>query len=355
MDSTEALRERVLQALERGTPLDIQGGGSKSFYGRPARGEPLSMLGHRGLIQYEPTELVITARAGTPLAELEALLREQNQMFPFEPPHFDAPPTTTASLGGTVACGLSGPRRPFAGSLRDAVLGVKLINGKGEVLSFGGQVIKNVAGFDVSRLQAGAMGSLGVLLEVSLKVAARPEAEETRVFEMDAEQALSSLAIRCGQPWPLSAACHDGKRLYLRLSGAEAALRACREKLGGELLPEGDAFWAGLREQRLDFFASPLPLWRISLAPASPAPDLPGACFIDWGGALRWVKTDAPPSAVFQAARQAGGQASLFRHGDRENGLFQPLPERLLALHREIKKAFDPHGLFNPGRLYEAW
>ena len=351
VDTSEVLRERVCQALRHGMPVNIQGGGSKSFLGRVATGEPLSTILHRGIIEYEPTELVITARAGTPLAEIEAVLAEMNQMLAFEPPHFG----DSATLGGTVACGVSGPRRPYAGSVRDSVLGMKLINGKGEVLNFGGQVIKNVAGFDVSRLMVGAFGTLGLLLEVSLRVTARPEKEETLAFDMDAVAALAAMSRWAGQAWPLSGACHDGNRLYLRLSGAEAALRTSQGKLGGEALPEGARFWTGLREQTLPFFASQQPLWRVSLPPSSTPLNLPGECLIDWGGALRWLKSDASPADVFQAARQAGGHASLFRNGNRAGTVFQPLPHRLQAVHLKLKQAFDPFGLFNPGRLYEDW
>jgi len=351
LDLSAALREQVREAAADGSPLNIAGGGSKSFYGRPATGADLSVAGHSGIVDYQPTELVLTARAGTPLATLAAALHGQGQMFGFEPPHFGA----TATLGGTVACGLSGPRRPYAGAVRDAVLGVRLLNGKGEILSFGGQVMKNVAGFDVSRLMAGALGTLGVLLDISLKVLPQPEAEETLVFEMTAADALAAMNRWAGQHWPLSAACHEGGRLHLRLSGAQAAIRASRAKLGGDSLAHSDAFWAGLREQRLVFFDDPTPLWRLSLAPATPAPALPGRCCIDWGGALRWLKTDAPAEAVFAAAQAAGGHATLFRGGERAGPIFQALPERLQALHLQLKKAFDPQGIFNPGRLYEAW
>ncbi len=374
---SELLRERVRKAIAEGSPLLILGGGSKSFYGRTAVGEVLDMAGHSGIIAYEPTELVLTARTGTALSTIESVLDGQGQMLAFEPPHFGL-----ATLGGTVACGLSGPRRAYAGSVRDSVLGVKLINGKGEILSFGGQVMKNVAGFDLSRLMVGALGTLGVLLEVSLKLVPKPEVEETRCFDMGADAALTAMSLWSGQAWPLSAACHDGERVYIRLSGAESAIRASAKQLGGERLPDGCAFWAGLREQNLPFFrqmdnsqaslldanlAVPsLPreagaaaiaesLWRISLPPAAPMLSLQGACFIDWGGALRWLKTDADAAAVFALAQQTGGHASLFRSIDRSGLVFQPLPDPLKALHIRLKKAFDPLGIFNPGRLYQEW
>jgi glycolate oxidase FAD binding subunit len=340
------LREQILTAIADATPLYIQSGGSKAFYGHPVAGTVLDVSSYRGIVEYEPTELVITARAGTPLAEVEAVLAARGQMLGFEPPHF----SSSASIGGTVACGLSGPRRPYAGAVRDHVLGVKLLNGQGDILSFGGQVIKNVAGFDVSRLQVGALGTLGVLLEVSLRTVPKPEAEQTLVFELTAEQALDAMNRYAGQAWPVSAACHVDGRLYLRLSGAEAALRASHAALGGAVLHEAATFWADLTEQRLAFFDDPLPLWRLSVPPATPLAALPGACLLDWGGALRWLKTDAPAERVFTTAQQAGGHAIRFRAA--EGVLFQTLPSGLQSLHRKLKRAFDPHGLLNPGRLY---
>ena len=350
-DLSDWIAEQVRQAKTAGTPLALQGGGSKRFYGRASFGKPLDLSGHAGILAYEPTELVLTARAGTSLAEVETLLAERGQMLAFEPPHFGP----NATLGGMVACGLSGPRRPFAGSVRDNVLGVKIINGKGEILQFGGQVMKNVAGFDLSRLMVGALGTLGVLLEVSLKVLPRPEAEETLGFDLSAAEALVAMNRWAGQAWPLSAAAHDGERAYLRLSGAESAVKASMNQLGGERWPEAGQFWAGVCEQRLAFFQDDRPLWRLSLPPASPQPPLPGACFIDWGGALRWLKTDAPAASIFAQASLANGHATLFHTADTPDQIFQPLPEALKALHIRLKQAFDPDGLFNPGRLYRDW
>lgn len=350
VDLSEALQAQVQAALARNTALAIVGGGSKVFYGLPSlSGARLELGGHTGIVEYQPTELVVTARAGMPLAELEAALHAQGQMLGFEPPHFGP----NATVGGMVACGLSGPRRPYAGAVRDAVLGVKLLNGRAEILSFGGQVMKNVAGFDVSRLQAGALGTLGVLLDVSLKVLPRPEAEETLVFEMATDEAITAMNRWAGQPWPLSAACFDGFRLYLRLSGAEAAIRASHKQLGGERLESSAAFWADLKEQRLPFFDQPGSLWRLSIPPAAPL--LPGDCLIDWGGALRWLKTSAPAESVFAAARELGGHATLFRRGEEPKARFQDLPTGLKALHIKLKHAFDPQGLFNPGRLHQDW
>ncbi|CAG0943984.1 MAG: hypothetical protein EFKGCFLK_00861 [Rhodocyclaceae bacterium] len=346
-DLTEQLRERVLAAAVDKVPLRIRGGGSKDFYGNAPEGALLETHAHTGLVAYEPTELVVTVRAGTRLAELETVLAEQGQMLAFEPPHFGE-----ATVGGCVAAGLSGPRRATAGAVRDFVLGVKLLDGKGEVLNFGGQVMKNVAGYDVSRLMAGAMGTLGLLLEVSLKVLPKPPAEATLRLALPQDRAIETMNRWGGQPLPLSATCWSGGALTVRLSGARAAVAAAKEKIGGEGVNDAEAFWRGVREQQMDFFSGASALWRISL-PSTTAPlALPGGQLVEWGGALRWLKSDMPAAQVREAAVQAGGHATLFRGGDRTGGVFQPLPAPLMAIHKNLKRSFDPQGLFNPGRLY---
>jgi glycolate oxidase FAD binding subunit len=379
-DLTEQLRERVLAAAVDKTPLRIRGGGSKDFYGNAPAGALLDTTGHAGIVAYEPTELVVTVRAGTRLAELEAVLGEKGQMLAFEPPHFSPLPggergrgsgdaavdlalspdpspasgrgETGATVGGCVAAGLSGPRRATAGAVRDFVLGVKLLDGKGEILNFGGQVMKNVAGYDVSRLMAGALGTLGLLLEVSLKVLPKPPAEATLRLELPQDKAIETMNRWGGQPLPLSATCWNDGLLTLRLSGARAAVAAAREKIGGEAVADADAFWRAVREQQDDFFAGGAALWRLSL-PAKTAPlALPGEPLIEWGGALRWLTFDGPAAHVREAAAQAGGHATLFRGSDKSAGAFQPLPAPLMAIHRNLKRNFDPQGLFNPGRLY---
>ncbi|PWV62445.1 glycolate oxidase subunit GlcE [Plasticicumulans acidivorans] len=349
-DCSGELRERVLAAARARTPLAIRGGGSKAFYGREAVGEPLEMAVHRGIVAFEPTELYLTARAGTPLAEIEAALAAAGQMLGCESPAFGP----AATLGGTVACGFSGPRRPYVGALRDFVLGMRLLNGAGELLHFGGQVMKNVAGYDVSRLQTGALGTLGVLLEISLKTLPRPAAERTLVQDVP----LAALAIEqmnrwAGQPLPLSASAWDGGRLYLRLSGATAAVAAACDKLGGECLDAASAaaYWMSLREQTHAFFAGAAPLWRLSVAPSTPPLDLPGPMLIEWGGGQRWWRGGGEAARLHALAAAAGGHATLFRGGDRRE-VFQPLAPALAALHARIKASFDPHALFNPGRLY---
>jgi glycolate oxidase FAD binding subunit len=284
------------------------------------------------------------------LAEVEALLAERGQMLPFEPPHFTAPgQTSAATVGGMVAAGLSGPGRPWSGAVRDAILGVKIINGRGEVLGFGGQVMKNVAGYDLSRLMAGALGTLGVILEVSLKVLPRPAQVLTLVQELDAAGAIQRLAGWGRLPLPVSASLHFEGRLHLRLSGTTLGVAAARKSIGGE---EADSvIWEAVREQRLDFFQGDAPLWRLSLPPTAKL-DLPGTVLTEWGGALRWLRTDAPAARIRAAASVAGGHATLFRSNDGTAEVFQPLSPVLLALHRQLKQSLDPRGILNPGRMY---
>lgn len=343
----EQFSEAIRQAARRRRPVRIRGSGSKDFYGGIPRGEVLDTTRYTGVVDYAPEELVITARAGTPLAELEAVLAEKNQMLPFEPPHFGP----RATLGGCVACGLSGPRRPYAGAVRDFVLGVTLMDGRGEALRFGGQVMKNVAGYDVSRLVVGALGTLGLILDVSLKVLPRPAEELTLQFEMDLRHAIAAMNRWAGEPLPISATCFHDHVLSVRLSGARAAVSAARARLGGQVLAAGEDFWRGIREQTANFFRDPRPLWRIALPSTRPL-DQPGKELVEWGGALRWLFTDADAATVRAAARAAGGHATLFRAERKDVPVFTPLPEPLARLTRRVKTVFDPHGIFNPGRLY---
>ena len=353
----DALIDQVKSAIASGTKLCLRGHGSKEFYGGAPRGEPLDISPLRGISSYEPSELVVTARAGTPLAELEAALHEQGQCLPFEPPWFDG----RGTVGGMVAAGLAGPARAVAGSVRDFVLGATLLNGRAEVLSFGGQVMKNVAGYDVSRLLAGSMGVLGVILEVSLKVLPHAAATATLRFEMAQAEALVQLNTWAGQPLPLHASAWWDGALVLRLAGAHAAVTAAREKLGGELIEAGLAaqFWSGLRHHSDDFFVGAsravqtgAGLWRLSVPQTTPPLQLAGEQLIEWGGAQRWLATALPAAQVREAARGAGGHATLFRASDKSAEAFAPLSSGLARIHQELKKAFDPAGIFNPGRLY---
>lgn len=348
-DLTEALCERVNAALDAETPLELLGQASKRFYGREPSGDPLTLDGHTGVVGYEPTELVVTALAGTPIREVEEALAAQGQMLGFEPPRFGG----AGTIGGAVASGLSGPRRPYAGSVRDFVLGTRVLNGRGEVLSFGGQVMKNVAGYDVSRVMTGALGTLGLLLEVSLKVLPGPEQELTLAFEMDEGTAVERLTEWSGHPLPLSATCHHDGRLQVRLSGTEKGVAAAAAALGGETVT-GMPPWEALRDHTHPFFAGNKPLWRLSLPPATGPLGLPGGHLSEWGGAQRWVRTETDAESVRAAAEAAGGHATVFRHGPRGGDVFQPLPAGLRTLHRRLKASFDPAGIFNPGRLYEG-
>lgn len=344
-DDSQSLLEQVNQALENATPLRIQGSNSKAFLGRTTAGEILDTRSHRGIVSYDPTELVITARCGTPLSQLTQVLDAAQQMLPCEPPSFG----DGATVGGMIACGLSGPRRPWSGSVRDFVLGTRVITGQGKLLRFGGEVMKNVAGYDLSRLMAGSYGSLGLITEVSLKVLPKPRQCLSISLEMDAERALLRLAEWGQQPLPISAACHDGSRLHLRLEGGEGSVSAAHERLGGERLEA--CWWDDLNEQRLSFFDEEQPLWRLSLPHNTPPLSLPGRQLIDWGGAQRWLKSDAEPAYIRQVVDEIGGHATCFSHGLTDTP-FQPLAPALMRYHRNLKLQLDPRGIFNPGRLY---
>jgi glycolate oxidase FAD binding subunit len=345
----QQFRDRIISATRSGTALRIRGNGTKDWYGQELNGELLDTTAYSGIISYDPTELVVTARAGTNLREIGKALAEKKQMLAFEPPRFDG----LATVGGIVASGLSGPRRQAVGSVRDFVLGTVLMDGKGETLHFGGQVMKNVAGYDVSRLLTGSLGTLGLILEVSLKVLPRPFAQHSLQFVMSEQDALHQLNIWGGQPLPLSASCWVDGHLYVRLSGAQAAVDAAIAKMGGTDLPEAENFWDGVREQTHTFFsAQQQALWRLSLPTVAPALALPGEQMIEWGGALRWLKTSADAATIRAAVAAAGGHATLYKGGDKSVGVFQPLAPAVARIHRNLKQAFDPAGIFNPRRMY---
>ena len=338
-DLSSALADRVLAAASRRTPLRIVGGDTKRFYGRQVDGERLDVSAHRGVLSYDPSELVITARAGTPIIEIEALLAEHGQMLAFEPPIFGE----ASTLGGVVAAGLSGPRRPFAGAVRDFVLGVTVLDGRGDALRLGGTVFKNVAGFDGFRLMAGALGCLGVLLDVSLRVVPRAPTESHLCFQEDWNAGRARLRCLMARQSGLSGAMHDGDRLHLRFSGATTPT-------GGE---DGDpALWHAVRNLKTPLLSGAR-LWRLALPIAGETPDLPGKRLIEWAGGQVWLSTEAPSSRVRSACVDAGGHATLFRGAAPGEDVFTPLPTPLLALHKRIKAAFDPAGVFNPGRMYE--
>ena len=352
MHQIEQFREQVLGAASAGTALRIRGGGTKDWYGQQLEGDILDTRAFDGIIDYEPTELVITARCGTPLAHIEAVLAERGQMLAFEPPHFG----DSATFGGAIASGLSGPRRATSGAVRDFVLGVVLMDGKGETLTFGGQVMKNVAGYDVSRLLAGSLGTLGLMLQMSVKVLPRTVRETSLRFGMSELVALDRLNQWGGQPLPISASCWHAGELTVRLSGARAAVDAAERQLGGEHVVDGERFWRNLREQRHPFFEGAESLWRLSVPSAASAIILRGDQLIEWGGAQRWLKAGsdaAPVNNIRRAVQAAGGHATLFRGGDKSVGVFQPLAPAIAKIHERLKASFDPSHVFNPGRMYQ--
>ncbi len=351
-DISTELQNQVIHAIQSGHRLTIKAGGSKDFYGRNiSSASVLNLSQHSGIISYEPSELVITARAGTPLPIIEHTLKQHQQMLAFEPPAYGS----AATLGGTLACNLSGPRRAYAGAARDYVLGIKIINGKAEILRFGGQVMKNVAGYDVSRLMVGAMGTLGVILEASVRVVPMPEAEITLVQAMDITTALPKLHQWSALPLPISASCFYQDRLYIRLSGSEKAIMAVQQKIGGERLHNATAFWHSIKEQTHDFFKRQQSLWRLSLASNTPPSAFEGDALYEWGGALRWLYSEQAQTWIHDCAEKLNGHSSVFRSAETHDEVFQNLPAPLLKLHQNLKHAFDPQGIFNIGRMYRAF
>lgn len=350
MDQTlQAFKEQIISASATKTPLRIRGNGTKDWYGQSFDGQLLDTSAYSGIVSYDPTELVITARAGTTLREIGKALAAQKQMLAFEPMRFDG----LATLGGIVAAGLSGPRRQAVGSVRDFVLGAVLMDGRGDVLHFGGQVMKNVAGYDVSRLLTGSLGTLGLLCEISIKVLPRPTAQHTVQFALSESEALKQLNLWAGQPLPISGSAWYQGLLTVRLSGARAAVDAAITSMGGDAVADADSFWDAVREHTHEFFNdAPKGLWRLSLPTVAPALSLPGEQFIEWGGAQRWLKTDADVANIRAAAEKAGGHATLFKGGDKSVGVFHPLQPTVARIHRNLKNTFDPAGIFNPGRLY---
>ena len=345
MDDSVRLVAQVQRAIAEHMPLRIRGSDSKHFLGREVQGEELDTRSHRGVVAYDPTELVITARAGTPLVELNAVLDDADQMLPCEPPLFDGKGT----LGGAVATGLSGPRRPWAGSMRDFVLGCRVITGDGDLLRFGGQVMKNVAGYDMSRLLAGSFGSLGVLTEVSLKVLPKPRERRSFALTLGADEAMRELSAWRKAALPVSGACYVDGKLHVRLEGGSGSVKSAVDRIGRDEID--CAFWDALRDHRLPFFADTRPLWRLSLPNATPLMQLPGDALLDWAGAQRWLKSDAAAAEIRQLAHAAGGHATCFTPSpDREP--FQPLAAPLLRYQHQLKRRLDPSGVLNPGRLY---
>jgi len=351
-----AVEACIRAAVADRRPLRLRGGGTKDFYGEALVGEPLDLRVVAGIVSYAPGELVVTARAGTLLAELEAELAAHGQMLAFEPPHHGP----AATLGGVIAAGFSGPRRPHAGAARDFVLGVRVVDGTGTSLAFGGQVIKNVAGFDVSRLMTGALGTLGVLTEISLKCLPRPQVETTRIVECEGADALRMMNAWGGRPLPISATCYHAGKLSIRLSGAAPAIASAAPIIGGSEVHGGE-FWRALRNQTLDYFAAAnrgdAALWRLSVRSTAPWTPWPVDTLVEWGGALRWLVVREPlaPASIRTWAVEHGGHATLYRAADKSAGVFQPLAEPIAALHRRLKQVFDPHGILNRDRMYAGF
>ena len=353
----EQFRSRIQAASADGTRLMLRGGGTKDWYGQNVVGDVFDTRAFAGVVEYEPSELVLTARCGTPLAEIESLLAQNGQMLAFEPPRFGAGST----IGGVMASGLSGPRRASAGALRDFVLGAQLMDGRGELLSFGGQVMKNVAGYDVSRLLAGSLGTLGLITQVSLKVLPVPICEAYLRFELDEISALRRMNEWAGQPLPVSATCWHNGVLTVRLSGAQAAVKAALSRMGGGELADGEAFWNGLRDQRCEFFAGAeagaAELWRLSVPSAASALVMRGEQLIEWGGAQRWLRVDQGVAEdIRRVAAAAGGHATRYRVESEDLGAgvgaFHPLAPAIARIHERLKAAFDPAGVFNCGRMF---
>ncbi len=345
--------ERIAEAAAAKRPLDIVAGGTKGFLGNPVEGERLEVGDIKGIIDHDPSELVVTAHAGTRVAELEAALAAENQMLGFEPPTFGG----GATLGGTVACGLSGPRRPLVGACRDFMLGVTLVDGSGEILQFGGKVMKNVAGFDVTRLMAGSMGALGVIVEVTFRAMGRPESETTCMLELNLPHALYRVNELVGNGMAVSSSCWHRNKLYVRLSGSHSGVNRCAAEIGGERLKDGDgdAFWTSVREQTHEFFSGEGSTWKIASPPMADQAALDGDTLVEWHGALRWIRTDAPPEEVRRRVGEMGGAATLYRAGDVLKGSrdrFPPLPEAVASMHANLMNVFDPSGILNPGRMY---
>jgi glycolate dehydrogenase FAD-binding subunit len=346
----ESIKDQILSAIKQGQPLKVVGGNSKAFLGRDIAGAMLDMADYTGVISYEPTELYITAKAGTLLKDVKNILAEKGQMLAFEPPEFNEKTT----IGGVIATGLSGPRRPYAGSARDFVLGVRCINGLGKEMSFGGQVMKNVAGYDLSRLLTGSFGTLGIILEVSLKVLPIPEFELTGCQAMSIQSALDMMHALSAKAVPVSGSCYDGQMLFVRFSGNESVVKESLKEFELEEYSNGIHFWNELRDFKLPFFHTDDPVWRLFVPSTADLDIEEDKYMVDWGGAQYWLISKRPANEIFTLAEEAGGSALLFRGGDRSGDIFQPLPDGIFKLHQELKQAFDPHKILNREKMYKT-
>ena len=346
-DCNEEIASQVQDAFHSKTALQIQAGNTKAFYGRNIHGELLSLANHTGIIEYEPTELYMTARCGTPLREIEQTIDEQNQILPCEPPHFGS----TATIGGMIAAGLAGPRRVFSGNVRDCMLGVEILNGEGQTLRFGGKVMKNVAGYDVSRLMCGALGTLGVLMSVTIRLLPKPTSEQTIALTMNSSSAIQKMNQWANSAMPITATFYDGNQLFIRISGSTSTIDVCRREIGGEIQNNNKNFWNTVKEQTHKFFNTKNSLWRISLPPSTKAFKINGNCAVEWNGALRWYDTTEDEKTIRTEAEQADGHACLFK-GNTTEQVFHPLPDASMHLHKQLKHVLDPANILNPGKMF---
>ncbi len=361
--STE-LQAQVKQAISNQEPLFIHGGKSKLFYGSAVDATPLDISAHTGIINYDPSELCITVRAGTKLSDIEALLAENNQILAFEPPHYLYENKNTATIGGAIASGISGPSRAYTGSVRDSILGVNIINGNGEVANFGGEVMKNVAGYDLSRMMVRSQGTLGVILNVSVRVIPKPEHDITLAFEASQSEALSYLQNLRKNTLPITATAWLDNTVVIRLSASEQVLQSCKERIKGDEHLNADSFWRDIRDHTHEFFTNSKnddkPLWRFSLPPAtSEKIQIDGKELIEWDGAQRWIYSNAPANIIRGIANSQKGFATLFNNAtnstvDKEIARFPELEPALFSLHKQLKNQMDPHGIFNPNRIYRG-
>lgn len=349
-DYIQTLCTSIQEANNSQQALQILSGNSKQFYGNKIIAKPLDVSCNKGIVDYEPSELFITARNGTSLKEIEIILDNNNQMLPFEPPHFG----TQATLGGTIACGLSGPRRAYASSMRDCVLGAHIVNGKGEYLKFGGQVMKNVAGYDASRLMCGAFGTLGVLTQISLRVSPKPHSEITIAIETNQRKALERMSAWTQTQIPISATFFENNILYIRFAGLESTTKKAHQEIGGELITDSEKFWSDIKNHQTEFFQTEKPLWRIIIPNTTSSLSIKGELCIEWNGGLRWIKSDEDPQHIINQCHSAKGHASLFRAKSNSTDCLARIDSRLKQLHLNLKSAFDPNQVLNPGRMY-SW
>jgi len=346
----QSLCESIKEAYSAEQALLIQGGNSKAFYGNKISTKPLDVTANKGIIEYEPSELFITALGGTLLSDIESTLDAHDQMLAFEPAHF----STSATIAGTVACGLSGPRRPYAGSIRDCVLGTHIINGKGEYLEFGGKVMKNVAGYDVSRLMCGAFGTLGVITQVSLKVIPTPQSEITLAIECSETEALTNMNNWAQTQIPITATFFIDGTLYVRMSGLDKVTKKIHNEFGGERIESSQSFWNSIKNHHSEFFQTSDPLWRCIVPNNTPPLSISGDSCMEWNGGLRWIKTTEDSEQIKNSCQLARGYASLFRSESKPTDCLAPVNPNLQKLHLNLKNAFDPKRILNPGRMY-SW